>query len=198
MRRVAGGQHHLDDQQAAGGPHGVADIAKDRKALDTGISVQAANEGRLTHCSGRPRQIGARPPARFGARRKRTEINHGNAAKGTAAVRVAMRYNVVACGGGFPSAAVPSSKELDRGIDIVAGNGARTPGSHDPCQSFPPNDRRASAHAFMAAATASHYPMDRPSAVQNGTAAYETSPSMPPRSGPIGGARAEPHEFHRA
>jgi hypothetical protein len=42
-----------------------------------------------------------------------------------------MRDNVVPCGSGFPDLAIPSLKELDLGIEVVAVNGTRAPDSHD-------------------------------------------------------------------
>jgi len=84
----------------------------------------------LTRSSWGLGQMGARPFARFDARRKRPEIDHGDTAKGVAAIWAAMRDDEVACAGGFPDPASPSPKELDRGIDIVAADSARAPDSH--------------------------------------------------------------------
>jgi hypothetical protein len=81
-------------------------------------------------------EVRARPFPRFGACRKRPEIDRRNAAEGLAAVRTAMRDYVVACGGRFPYVPVPPPKELDRRIEIVAANGARSPDSHSRCHVF--------------------------------------------------------------
>jgi len=79
-----------------------------------------------------------------------------------------MRDDVVACGGGFPDAAIPSPKELDRGIDVIAANGARAPDSHDRCLLLRRMIREPR-RAILATATASHYPTELRRAVQNGT-----------------------------
>jgi len=87
----------------------------------------------LSRCSCGLSQVGARPFASFRAGSERPEIDHGKTAEGLATIRAAMRDDVVACGGGFPDATIPRPKELDRGIDIVAANGARAPDSHGRC-----------------------------------------------------------------
>lgn len=100
------------------------------------LSMPPGPRRRLARCSYRLRQIGPRPLTRFDTRREWTEIDDGNATEGLATVRAAMRDDVVARGCGFPHTAVPSPKELDRGIDVIAANGARAPDSHDRCLLF--------------------------------------------------------------
>jgi len=93
-------------------------------------SMPSAPRRHLTRSSWVLGQVGARPFARFDARRKRPEIDHGDTAEGLAAIRAAMRDDKVARAGGLSDPASPSPKELDRGIDIVAANSARAPDSH--------------------------------------------------------------------
>ena len=75
-------------------------------------------------------QVSAGPLARLGTRRKRSEIGIGNAAEGPAAIRTTVRDNVVARVGRSFHAAISSLNELDRGIQVVAADGARAPDSH--------------------------------------------------------------------
>lgn len=44
--------------------------------------------------------------------------------------------DIVAGRRGSPGAAIPSPQELDRGIDVIAANGARAPDFHDRYQLF--------------------------------------------------------------
>lgn len=94
----------------------------------TGRSV--TRPGRLVGRISGLNQVPARPPARFGARRKRSEIGRSNAAEGLAAIWTAVRDNVVARGDRSFRVAISGLKELDRGIQVIAADGACAPDSH--------------------------------------------------------------------
>lgn len=122
-------------------------------------SMKPGPRRRLTRRSCWLRQICPRPLARLDAGREWTEIDNRNTPEGVATIRTAMRDDVVASGSGLSCAVVPSPKELDRWIDIVATNGARAPDSHVRCLLFRSMIREPQ-RAILIAATALHYPLE--------------------------------------